>query len=63
MDKTLCSVGNAYRLCILADINGRIRDRTRASITSAFVISEKNENSRRVVEFCEERGKCVGNTF
>ena len=27
--------GNAYRLCVLEDMNGRIRDRVRASITDA----------------------------
>ena len=36
MDRTLDSVGNGYKLCILGDLNGWIGDRTRASITGAF---------------------------
>ena len=36
MDRTLDSVGNRYRLCILGDLNGWIGDRTRAGITGAF---------------------------
>ena len=63
MDRTLNSIGSGYRLCILGDLNGWIGDRTRASITGAFGVPGENDNSRRVVEFCEERGLCVGNTF
>ena len=29
----------------------------------AFGIPGENENRRRVVEFCAERGMCVGNTY
>ena len=36
MDKTLDSVGNRYRLCILGDLKGWIGDRTRAGITGAM---------------------------
>ena len=60
---TLDSVGNGYRLCILGDLNGWIGDRTRTDITGAFGVPGKNDNGRRVVEFCEERGLCVGNTY
>ena len=34
----------------------------RASITGAFGVPGENENGRRVVEFCAERGLCVDNT-
>ena len=50
------SVGKGYRLCILGDLNGWIGDRTRAGITSFFGVPRENDNDRRVVEFCEERG-------
>ena len=30
MDRTLYSVGNGYRLCVLGDLNGWIRDRTKS---------------------------------
>ena len=63
MNRILDSVGNRYRLCILRDVNGWIGDRTRAGISGAFGIAGENDNDRRVVEFCEERGLCVSNTF
>ena len=63
MDRTLDIVGNGYKLCILGAINGRIGNRTRASITVAFGVPGENDNSRRVVDFCTERGLCVGNIF
>ena len=54
IDRTLDSIGNGYRLCILRDLNGCIGDR----ITCAFGAPGENDNSRRVVEFCAERD-CV----
>ena len=50
-------------MCILGDLNEGIGDRTRAGITGAFGVPGENDNGRRVVEFCEERGLCVGNTY
>ena len=63
MDRTLDNIGNGYSLCILGDLKGWIGDRTRAGITGAFGVPGENDNGRRVVEFCEERGLCVGNTY
>ena len=63
MDRTLDSVGNGYRLCILGDLNGWIEDRKRASITGAFRVPGEIDNGRRVEEFCTERRLCVGNIF
>ena len=54
IDGTLNSSGNGYRLCILGGLNGWI---------GAFGVPGENDNGRRVVEFCEERGLCVGNTY
>ena len=45
----------------MGDLNGWIEDRTRAGITGGFRVT--GENVRRVVEFCVERGLCVGNTY
>ena len=55
--------GMTERLCILEDLNGWIGDKTRAGITSAFEVPGENDNDRKVVEFCEKRGLCVGNTY
>ena len=35
----------------------------RVGITGAFGVPGENENGRRVVEFCAEKGLCVGNTY
>ena len=51
---------NRYRLCIMGDLNGWIGVKPRASITGAFGVPRENDNGRRVVEFCTERGPCVG---
>ena len=62
IDKVLDRVGNRYRLRD-GGLNGLIGDRTRVGQTSAFGVPEENDNGKRVVEFCEERGFCVGNTY
>ena len=43
MDRTLDSVRNGYKLCILGDLNGSIGDR-RAGITGAFEVPGENDN-------------------
>ena len=48
---------------MLGDLNGWIGDRVKASITGAFGIPGKNNNGRRVVEFCAEMGLCMGNIY
>ena len=60
MDRTLDSVENGYRLCILGYLNRWIGDRTRTVITGALGVPGENDKGRRVVEFCAERGICVG---
>ena len=45
-------------VCFMRDLNGWIGDRTRAGITGAFGVPGANDNGRRVVEFCPERGLC-----
>ena len=62
MDRILDRVGNSHRLCILGNLNGWIGDRTRTGITGTFGVPGDNDNGRRVVEFCAERGMCVSNT-
>ena len=63
MERTLDSVGIGYSVCILGDLNGWTGDRTRVGINGAFGVPGENDNGRRVVEFCEEKGLCVGNIF
>ena len=38
-------------------------ERTKSGITGDFGVTGENDYSIRVVEFCAERGLCVGNTF
>ena len=63
MDRNLASVGNGNRLCILGDLSGWIGDSPRAGITGGFGVPGENDNARRMVDFCTERGLCVGNTY
>ena len=50
-------------MCILGDLNGWIGNRTRTIITGAFGVPRENDNGIRGVEFCEEMGLCMGNTY
>ena len=61
-EKILDREGNGYRLCVLVDLNGWIGDRVRAGIAGAFGAAGEDDNGRRVVEFCAERGMCVDYT-
>ena len=63
MDRILDSVGNGYGLWTLGDLNRWMGDRTRARIVGAFGVPGENDNGRRVVEFCAERGPYAGNTY
>ena len=63
MDRTVDRVGNGYILCVLGDLNGKVEYMVRANLTGAFRVPGDNEKGRRVVEFCAERGLCVGNTY
>ena len=63
IDRTLDSLGNGYRLCILGDLNGWIGVRVKASITGAFGVPGENDTGRRVVKFCTERELYMGNIF
>ena len=63
MDRILDRVQNGDRLCILGDLNRWIGDKTRTGIIGAFGVPGENDNSRRVVELCAERGLCVCNTY
>ena len=60
MDRTLDSVGNGYRLCILGDRNGWIEDRTRAGTTGTFGVPGETDNGRRVMEFFRRKGALCG---
>ena len=46
MYRTLDSLGNGYRLCILEDLNEWIRDMTRAGISGAFGVPGENDDGR-----------------
>ena len=54
MDRTLDSVGNGYRLCILGDLKRWIGDRTKAGITGAFGIPGENDNDRSGGVLCRK---------
>ena len=42
LDRNVDAVGNGYRLCMLRDLNGWIRDRVRAGITGGFFSSRRD---------------------
>src|SRR5678815_4844264 len=48
-------VSRSFRLIVLGDLNGWIGDQKRDGVT--------DENGRKVIDFCEERGMCVSSTF
>src|SRR5678815_2301140 len=56
-------VSRSFRLIVLGDLNGWIGDQKRNGITGGFGVVGENENGRKVMDFCEERGMCVSNTF
>ena len=58
VDRILDRVSNGYIACILEDLNEWIGDRARGGITGAFGVPGENDG-RRLVEFCAERGVCV----
>ena len=61
--KDMDRVSNGYRLCILRDLNGWVLDRVRGGISNTYGLPGENDNGRRVMKFCAERGLCVGNTY
>ena len=63
MGRILDRVGNGYRLCILGNLNGCIGDEMRVGVTGAFGFPGENNNGRRVVEFCAEKGMHVSNRY
>ena len=56
LDEIEDRVGNGYRLCVLGNLKGLIVNRARVGITDAFEVQGENDNGRRVVEFCAEKG-------
>ena len=63
MDRILNIVGSVYRLSLLGDPIGCIRDRTKAGITGDFGVPGENDNGKGVVEFCDDRGLYLGNKY
>ena len=63
LDKVKDRVCNGYRLCVLGDLNGWVGDRVRVVKTGVFGVLGENENGRMVLDFCTEKGLCMGNTI
>ena len=63
LDGIVNRVENEYRLCVVEHLNGCIGYRVRPGITGIYGVLGENENGRRVVEFCAEKGMCVSNTY
>ena len=63
LNDVLDGVSRSFRLIVLGDLNGWIGDQKRDGITGGFGVAGENENGRKVIDFCEERGMCVSNTF
>ena len=43
-------------------LDGWVGDRLRVGITGGFGVPGENDNDRRVIDFCAERGLSVSNT-
>ena len=41
--------------CVQGDLNGKVGDKMRVSISGGFEVSGENDNGRRVIDFCAER--------
>ena len=63
LNGVLDRVSGGFRVIVLGDLNGWIGDRKRDGIIGGFGVEGENENGRRVIDFCVERGMCVCNTF
>ena len=48
---------------ILGHLNRWIGDRKKAAIIGGFGVPGEDDNGRRMVELCAEKGLCVGNTY
>ena len=59
LNDVLDGVSRRFRLIVLGDLNGWIGDQKRDGITGGFGVAGENENGRKVIDFCEERGMCV----
>ena len=55
MDIFLGRVGNGYRLCVMGDLNGWVKNRMRDGIIGESGVSGESKNERTGVHFCAER--------
>ena len=62
-DGVVDRVGNGYRLCVLGDPNGWVRDRLRVGISGGFGVRGENYNCRGLIDFCAETGVSLSNTY
>ena len=60
MDRVVDKVDNVYRLRVLGDLKGWVRNRMMAGITGEFEVLGESDSGRRVMDSCAERGLCVG---
>ena len=44
-------------------MNGLAGDNLRADIICGFGVPGENDNGKKVIDFCNERGLCVSNTY
>ena len=63
MDRVLDRVGDGIDYVCWEDLNGWVRHWVRVGITITFGVPEENDNRRRVVDFCPERGLYMGHTY
>ena len=50
-------------LCVLGDLNGWVGDMMKVGITEQFVVLGENDNGRKLIEFCVEKGLWLVNTY
>ena len=63
IDKAVDRVSNRYRLCVQGDLNRWVRDGLMAGMTGGFGVPGENDNGRRVIGICVERGISVSNSY
>jgi hypothetical protein len=63
LNDVLDTVSLGFRMIVLGDLNGWIGDRKRDGVTGDFGVEGENENGKKVIDFCVDKGMCVCNTF
>ena len=56
LDRIVDGAANGYTLGLMGYLNGWVGDTVNVSIIDVFGVPEENDNGRRLVDFCAEKG-------